>query len=395
MRFQKEDGMNIAHFETSLNMGGQELRILEQIQWLLRKNHSAWLLARGDCAIYKEAVKRGLPVYPIPFRGSVNPTAIFELVRLVRREKIDIVDCHSCTAVSTAMWVRMLGIPVVRTLHVYAFRRDLTHKYLWRYGTDHVIVVSRGIAEHLQKTGFADKDKISVIPTGIDLNRFRPDVDGGSVRRELHISDSTRVISIIAMIRPDKGHPCFLRAVDAIADAWPDVRFLIVGSATKPAYWEDTKKEIEALRHREKVILTGFRDDVENVIAASDVIVNASPLEPRSQVIHQAFAMKKLVVASNKGGNQDSISDGKTGFLFRSEDAGSLSQTILSVMDHETSRIRERAYNRALSDYSDHTMMVRTLRVYRDALQTGKALQSQLHGVPYSLARNHSGARRY
>jgi len=395
MRFQKEDGMNIAHFETSINMGGQELRILEQIQWLLRKNHSAWLLAREDCAIYKEAVKRGLPTYPIPFRGSVNPLAISEVIRFAKRERIDIIDCHSCTAISTAMWVRILGIPVVRTLHVYAFHRNLTHKYLWRYGTDHVIVVSQGIAEYLRELGFADKDKISVIPTGIDLNRFRPDVDGRSVRRELNISDSTKVISIIAMIRPDKGHKYFLRAVDSIADAWPDVRFLIVGSATQPAYLEDTKNEIRALRHRDKVILTGFRKDVENLVAASDVVVNSSPLEPRSQVIHQAFAMKKLVVASNRGGNEDSISDGETGFLFRSEDVESLSQTILSVIDNETSQIRERAYNRALSDYSDNRMMARTLRVYRDALQTRKALQSPLHGVAYSLARNHLGTRRY
>ena len=336
--------VRIAHLETSANMGGQELRILDQIQWLLSKGHSAWLLAREDSAIYKEATRRGLPSYPVPFRGSVNPQAIFELVRFIKREKVHLLDCHSSSAISTGVAVRMLGIPVVGTLHVHGLKTDLIHKYLYRWGIDHVIVVSQGMADELIRLEFKDQQRISVIPTGIDLNRFRPDVDGSSVRRELDIPESTKVISEIGMIRPDKGQKYFIRAVDRIASARPDVCFLIVGSSTKPEYFEEIKEEIAALRHPDKVILTGFRKDVEKVIAASDVIVNSSPLEPRSQVIHQAFAMKRLVVASNKGGNVESISDGETGFLFCSEDAGSLSETILRILNNDIGPIREKAY---------------------------------------------------
>lgn len=373
--------MRIAHFETSTNIGGQELRILDQIQWLQSNGHSAWLLARLDCPIYSEAVRRGLPAYPIPFRGSLNPHAVSELVRFIKRENIHILDCHSSSAISTAVGVRILGIPVVLTLHVNGFKMDLVHKHLWHYGTDHLVVVSQGIAKKIAGLGFANQDKISVIPTGIDLNRFRPDVDGSSVRREFDIPESTKVISIIAMIRPDKGHKYFIRTVDSIASARSDVRFLIVGSATKPAYFEEIKKEIELLRYQDKVILTGFRKDVEKVIAASDLIVNSSPCEPRSQVIHQAFAMKKLVVASNTGGNMESISDGETGFLFCSEDAKSLSKTLLSVMNNQTDQIRERAYRAALSDYDIDTMMEKTLSIYRKTLATRESFQRQLHVI--------------
>ena len=210
--------LRIAHLETSNNMGGQELRILDQIQWLLSKGHSAWLLARENSAIYEEATQRGLPIHPIPFRGSVNPHAVSELLSFIKREKIHLLDCHSSTAVSTAIGVMMLGIPVLRTLHVHSFKTDLIHKYLWRCGVDHVIVVSVGIADKLVRLGIADRDKISVIPTGIDLNRFRPDVDGSCVRRELDIPESTKVISEIAMIRPDKGQKYLIRAVDRVAE---------------------------------------------------------------------------------------------------------------------------------------------------------------------------------
>jgi glycosyltransferase involved in cell wall biosynthesis len=81
-----------------------------------------------------------------------------------------------------------------------------------------------------------------VIPIGIDLNQFKPDIDGSSIRREFDIPESTKVIREIAMIRPDKGQKYLIRSVDRIASAWPDVRFLIVGSATKPKFLEEIKK---------------------------------------------------------------------------------------------------------------------------------------------------------
>mgnify|MGYP001439501698 CR=1 FL=1 len=115
------------------------------------------------------------------------------------------------------------------------------------------------------------------------------------------------------------------------------------------------------------------------VIAASDVIVNSSLWEPRSQVIHQAFAMKKLVVASNKGGNVESIADGETGFLFCSEDPGSLSETILRVLNKDTGPMKEKAYLSAHSALGIDTMMKKTLSVYRATLTARQSLQNELH----------------
>jgi glycosyltransferase involved in cell wall biosynthesis len=148
-----------------------------------------------------------------------------------------------------------------------------------------------------------------------------------------------------------------------------------VGSATKPEFFEEIKDEIAALRHPDKIILAGFRKDVEKVIAASDVIVNSSPWEPQSQVIHQAFAMKALVVASNTGGNVESISDGETGFLFCSEDAGSLSETILSVLNNHTGAIKDKAYIAAHSAFGIDTIMEMMLSIYRITLTARQSLQ--------------------
>lgn len=237
-----------------------------------------------------------------------------------------------------------------------------------RYGSDHIITVSQWIADKLTKLNFADRQMISIIPTGIDLSRFRPEIDKHSIRNEFNIAENTAVISEIAMIRPDKGQKYLIRAVDRIADVNNNIRFFIVGSATRTEYLDDIRKEIAAIRHRDKVILTGFRQDTEKFIAASDVIVNSSIFEPRSQVIHQAFAMKKIVIASNAGGNKESIVHGVTGFLFHPENIESLAKTVLAVLGNHTGQIRERAYLKALSEFGIDTMMDRTLNSYHKVL---------------------------
>jgi glycosyltransferase involved in cell wall biosynthesis len=345
-------------------MGGQELRILEEIKWLLSKGHSAWLLAREDSAIYEEATHRGLPTQPIPFKGSAHPRAVFEIAQFVKDERIQLINCHSSSDACTAIAARFFRIPVVRTLHVDDMKTDIVHKCLWRYGNNHVIVVSKWIADRLTKWGFVDSDKISIIPTGVDLQRFKPNGNGYHLRKEFNIAENTKVISEIAMIRPDKGQKYFVRAVDSIADVIPNSLFFIVGSATSPEFLEDIKKEIAALHHRDKVILTGFRNDVENFLSGSDVIVNSSVSEPRSQLIHQAFAMEKIVVASNIGGNAETIRNGENGFLFHSGDVKSLSRTVLSVLGNNMQQIRENARLTAISEFGVDAMMEKTLEIY-------------------------------
>lgn len=367
--------LRIAHIESSVNMGGQELCILNHIRWMCDHGHSAWLLAREDSAVYREAVCRGLSAYPIPFRGSANPRAIVRLIQFIKDRRIQLIDCHSASAASTAFMARLLGTPIVRTLH-YDFKKDPVHRYFLRHGSDHFITVSQWIADKITALNCADRAMISVIPTGIDLNRFNPCVSRQPIRKEFNIPEKTAVISVIAMIRPDKGQKYLIRAIDKIATVNPDTCFLIVGSATRAEFLNDIKKEVAALRHRDKVILTGFRQDTEKVIAASDVIINTSLFEPRSQVIHQAFAMKRLVIASDAGGNKESVVHGKTGFLFHSEDSEGLTKTVLAVLGNHTEAIRERAYQTALSEHGMEKMMDRTLNIYNKIL-TGKRLENK------------------
>ncbi len=361
--------MRVAHTESSINFGGQELRILDQVRWARTHGHDFRLLAREDSAVYREAAKRALPRHPVPFRGSFNPRAVLSLLYFIVRNRIDLIDCHSSRDASTAMAARLFGIPVVRTHHIgKRLKDDFAHRMVWRCGATRVIAISKYVADCIAGQGLAARDRISVIGSGIDLDRFNPGVDGAPVRNALNIPASARVVSVIGMIRPDKGQRFLVGAVDAIVEQVPDARFLIVGSPTRPEFLAELKESIEKVRNGQRIILTGFRHDIEGFIAASDVIVLTSEIEGRSQVIAQAFAMKKPVVASNVGAVPELVRHGETGFLYPFGDVEKLAESVVAVLTRSPADRIENAYALALAELSFDRMMSDTLRVYEEAI---------------------------
>lgn len=362
--------LRIAHTESSINMGGQEIRILQQIRWLLDNGHAAWLLARENSAIYREGLRRGLPLCPVPFRGSLNPKAVLKLLSFVWRNRIDLIDCHSSRDASTAAIAKMLGIPVIRSQHICKpLKEDFFHRLTWAKGCHHLIAGSNSIAERIVKQNLAPREIIDIIGTGIDLDRFRPDIDGEPTRRAFGVPPEARLVTTIGMIRPDKAQEYLIRAVDRIVEQVPEAFFFVVGSPTKPEFLERLKGEIDRIYHKDRVILTGFQHHIENFIAASDVIVMTSKIEARSQVAPQAFAMKKVVVATNVGGIPENVKDGQTGFLYPPGDVEKLSELVIRALGSDFSNITEKAYRFAHEALGFETMMAETLGSYRKVLE--------------------------
>lgn len=362
--------LRIVHTESSINMGGQELRTLQEVEWLLQNGHESWLFARKDSAIYLEGRRRGLPVREAHFRGALNPGAIYRIARFSVRQKVDLIDCHSSRDASTAAWARMFGIPVIRRLHMdNPIKDDFFRRLLWAVGNDRIITSSGSIKARIVGQDLGDAGRIDVVWPGIDFERFHPGVDGLSARRAFHIPEDARVVSVIGMIRPDKGQCLLARAVDRIVAEIPEAWFLIIGSPTRPEYLARLEKEIGRVAHRNRIVLTGYQREVEKFFAASDVVVLTSvSVEATSQVIPQAYAMKKPVVASDVGGIPEVLTDGVTGFLYPRGDSGRLAGCVVKALRTDTSPLVENGYAFGREKLGFEKMMHSTLKVYEKVL---------------------------
>jgi glycosyltransferase involved in cell wall biosynthesis len=352
----------VLHTEASLGLGGQEIRILTEARWLLAHGWDVVIACRPASRLHAEASAAALPVVAVAMRSAVDARAFRALRRLVRERGVDLVHTHS----SVDSWLgglaaRSLGRPVVRSRHVsipIPRRRALVYRL-----ADRVLTTGDAIRAIVAAAG-VPPERIVSVPAGVDTARFHPGVSGAGVRAELGVAPRSALVGLVANIRGSKGHDHFLEAARAVLAAAPATRFVIVGDGVGFA---EVRRRVADMGLVGEVIMTGFRRDIPEVMAALDVLVLPSTKsEATSQVIPQAFAVGTPVVATAVGGIPELVRDGETGRLVPPADAAALAQAILDVL---RDRPRAVAMARAgrelvLRGYTVDAMMATTTAVY-------------------------------
>lgn len=328
----------VLHTESSTGFGGQEIRIIAEARWLVEHGWRALIAAQPGSRLLAEARESGAPVEAVPMRRALDPGAFLALRRIIRERGVNLVHTHS----SIDSWLgtfaaRSLGLPVVRSRHVsipIRRRRALVYRLADRVVTSgervRALVVDAGIPA----------EKVVAITAGVDTSRFHPGVSGKTVRDELGLHGP--LVGLVANVRGSKGHQFFLEAAREVLDAVPACRFLVVGDGVG---FEDVGRRVRELHLERAVVMTGFRRDIPEVMAALDVLVLPSVRsEATSQVIPQAFAVGTPVVATTAGGSPELVRDGETGRLVPPADSRALAAAIISMLaDPERARAMARA----------------------------------------------------
>jgi glycosyltransferase involved in cell wall biosynthesis len=351
-----------------VGLGGQEIRILTESRWLLDHGWGALIACQPGSRLLGEAQAAGLPVMALRMRGAFDPCALLALRRLIRARQIALVHTHS----SVDSWLvtlaaRSLRCPVVRSRHVSI--PILRHRALVYRLADRVLTTGDAIARIVAAAG-VDPATIVSVPAGVDTSRFHPGVSGKAVRDALGLAPAPagHVVGLVANIRGSKGHEYFLQAAREVLRVLPGARFLIVGDGVG---FEDVRRRVHALGLDGPVIMTGFRRDIPEVMAALDVLVLPSTRsEATSQVIPQALAVGTPVAATAVGGIPEIIRDGENGRLVPPADVPALAAAILDLLrDRERARRLARTGQReVLEHYSVDAMMARTTEVYAQLL---------------------------
>jgi glycosyltransferase involved in cell wall biosynthesis len=352
----------VLHTESSNGHGGQEIRTLAEVRWLLGHGWGALIACQPGSPLCAEAKAAAIPVEPVRMRNAADVAAFVRLRRLIRDRDVSVVHTHS----SVDSWLagvaaKSLGRPVVRSRHVsipIRRRRALVYRL-----ADRIITSGEGVRAIVIAAGIAP-ERVVTISAGVDDEQFHPGVSGRSVRDELGLGDAP-VVGLVANVRGSKGHNVFLEAARAVLASKPDARFLIVGDGVG---FEEVARRVRALGLDPSVRLTGFRRDVPEVMAALDVLALPSiRSEAIPQVIPQALAVGTPVVASTVGGSPELIRDGENGRLVPPGDARALADAILALLGEPA---RARAMARAgqamvRERYTIGATMARTTAVYR------------------------------
>lgn len=321
------------------------------------------MAAQPGSRLLSEAERAGIPALSLRMRGAWDIAAMLALRTLARGRAVDVVHTHS----SIDSWVaglaaRSLGLAVVRSRHVSI---PIPRRRARVYRLAHCIITSGEAVARIVEAAGVPRRRIAAIGPGIDTARFHPGVSGEAVRAELGLRGPA--VGLVANIRGSKGHRYFLEAACDVRRRHPDARFLVVGDGIG---FPDVRRRVAELGLDECVIMTGFRRDVPEVMAALDVLVLPSvKSEAMSQVIPQALAVGTPVVGTAVGGTPELVRDGETGRLVPPADAPALAAAITDLLA-APARARElarRGQAEVLAHHSMEAAMARTVAVYDSA----------------------------
>ena len=322
--------MKILHTEASKGWGGQEIRILDEAEGLRARGHDVQLAAPADAAIVAAAKRRGIPVHAIALDRR-GPAALRALRALIRDFAPDVVVSHSSSdswlvALATRFLRRPPAIIRLRHLSGPVGRGPLNR---WLYGRLPARVVTTGTVINkmlIERLGL-DPTRVVAIPTGTDLDRFKPGARDAA-RAALGLPAAAKIVGIVATLRSWKGHR-FLIA--AMADPkLASARLVIVGDGPQePAL----RAQIVGLGLGERVMLAGRQDDVLPWLRAFDVFALPSTgSEGVPQALMQAMACEVPAVATAAGGIPELVRDGEHGLVVAAENPAALAEAIARLL---------------------------------------------------------------
>jgi glycosyltransferase involved in cell wall biosynthesis len=196
---------------------------------------------------------------------------------------------------------------------------------------DVVVTVSNFVKQTLVSSGF-DSGKIHPVLNGIEISRWNRSRDDDRIRRDLGLPGGAPVILTVCRLFPFKGPGELIGALSSLVGEWPDLRLVIVGGEMDPGYREALERQARELGVERNVVFTGWRPDVADIMASSDVFAMPSIGEPLGLVYLEAMAMGLPVVALDSGGAPEVVGHGTTGLLSSPGDGEMLAEHLRMLL---------------------------------------------------------------
>jgi len=343
--------LRICHIITRMIVGGAQENTLLSMRGLLEKGHAVTLItgpSEGpEGQLLATMPLPGLQIHEEPLlRRRLAPLADWQALRALtaylRRQDFDVVHTHSSKAGilgRLAAWRAEVPL-VVHTVHGQAFhayqcwwRNQLyiTAERLAARRCHRIFAVAQAMIDQCVAARVAPASMYEVVYSGMELEPYLNAQADLQLRRQLGIDDDAIVIGKVARLFELKGHDLLVAAAADVVQAYPKVRFLLVGDGMLRA---ELERAFAARGIADKVIFAGLVPPalVPRYMALMDILVHLSLREGLPRTVVQALASAVPAVAFDLDGTPEVIIDGKTGRLCPPQDALAVRDALLELI---------------------------------------------------------------
>lgn len=337
--------INVMHMIGSLRIGGAEKVVLTLLKSMDRDKFNVavccFTKANGLTAEFENL---GIPIAIVKPRKLLDPFCVLRLARLMRKEKIDVLHTHLPDAdIMGRIAAKIARVPVViSTLHtVYTEKRNPKIRYRIKtfidritgnYFADLMLAVSEIVKDYHIKWAKMNPEKIQILPNPVVLDEFQIDgkFDRIKKKKELAIDTTHKVITNVGSLAELKGQTYLIQAMSQIIKATPQATLLLVGDGPLRS---DLEGLVKNLGIGGNVYFAGFRKDIPELLAITDVFVLPSVSEGVSVALLEAMAMEKPAIVTRVGANPDIVEDGINGILVPPLNPDALAKAITNLLE--------------------------------------------------------------
>lgn len=330
--------MHILHLEASPGWGGQEIRIFREMTGMQQRGHHVALAAMRGAALAKQSHLAGFPTYELNFNRPGWPLALFQLISIIRKHRIDLINTHS----SLDAWLggiaaRCTGKKVVRTRHLSTpIKPGWNSRILYNRLADFVVTTCASIIPMISEQSGKPLALCRSVPTGIDPDAIRVNPEEkAAFRTQYGIAPETFLVGTACFMRSWKGIQDLLQAAHQLRDL-PDLQWVIIGGGHAETY----QKMAQALDIQHKVIFTGHLDNPFPAIDSLDAFTLLSTAhEGVSQAILQAAYLGKPLIATTTGGLGEVCVENVTGIRVDPFSPDQVAKAVLKLKDQPSLRL--------------------------------------------------------
>lgn len=368
--------LRILYTVNRMDVGGSQTHLVQVLRLLDRRRFEPMLCClSGKGALLETARETGATVIGVGLGRLKSPAAagaMMRLARFIRRERVDIVHNYLLRAnVIGTLAARAARVPLVLTSKRGCHHRrgfELAGARLSNWLADCVTTNAAAVRAFVHEDEGCPLEKMVVIPSGVDTDRFAP-LPPADYKARLGLSSDRLVVGIVTRMRVRKGVEEFLRAMATVRERLPNACAVVVGEVALDAPLEGLVRDLGLEGH---LHLLGPRGDMPEVLSALDLFVLSSHDEGMSNAILEAMAMRKPVVATDVGGTAEVVEPGSTGLLVPPKDPAPLAEAItqlLSAPPETLTAMGARARAVAVDRFSAHAMVRQMEDLYAHLLR--------------------------